>query len=262
MRIALFSDIHGNSFALDAVLADIEAQGGVDAHWVLGDLVKLGPDPAGVLERLAALDNALFVCGNTDRYIVTGTMPYPGPEDVAADLSLLPRYEVIARQTGWTQGIVTAAGYLGWLEELPVEQRLTLPDGTRLLGVHASPGHHSGPGFHPELSRAQMEGLLRGCEADLVCVGHTHCPMDVRLGPARLVNLGSLSFHLPEHLYASYVLLEADAAGYGVRHRRVDYDRGAAIEMVRRVRFPNGQFLIDGLNGRHKPTWQFPPDGG
>jgi hypothetical protein len=37
MRIALLSDIHGNPLALDAVLADIEAPGGVDMYWVLGD---------------------------------------------------------------------------------------------------------------------------------------------------------------------------------------------------------------------------------
>jgi hypothetical protein len=37
MRIAFISDIHGNSIALDAVLADIEARGGVDAYWLLGD---------------------------------------------------------------------------------------------------------------------------------------------------------------------------------------------------------------------------------
>jgi hypothetical protein len=31
MRIALLSDIHGNDLALEAVLTDIEHQGGVDA---------------------------------------------------------------------------------------------------------------------------------------------------------------------------------------------------------------------------------------
>ena len=33
MRIAFLSDIHGNSIALDAVLADIETLGDVDATW-------------------------------------------------------------------------------------------------------------------------------------------------------------------------------------------------------------------------------------
>lgn len=36
MRIALISDIHGNLLALEAVLADIAAWGGVDGYWILG----------------------------------------------------------------------------------------------------------------------------------------------------------------------------------------------------------------------------------
>jgi predicted phosphodiesterase len=45
MRIALLSDIHGNEIGLNAVLADVTAQGGADAYWILGDLVALGPRP-------------------------------------------------------------------------------------------------------------------------------------------------------------------------------------------------------------------------
>ena len=32
MKIALISDIHGNTIALDAVLADVESAGPVDAY--------------------------------------------------------------------------------------------------------------------------------------------------------------------------------------------------------------------------------------
>ena len=37
MRLAILSDIHGNPLALDAVLADIQSQGEVDAYgcWVI-----------------------------------------------------------------------------------------------------------------------------------------------------------------------------------------------------------------------------------
>ena len=67
MRIALLSDIHGNSVALDAVLRDVQAQGNADEYWILGDLVAIGPDPIGVLERLSELEEAFYVRGNTDR---------------------------------------------------------------------------------------------------------------------------------------------------------------------------------------------------
>ena len=46
LRLVAFSDVHGNPTALDAVLADVEEQGGADLFWVLGDHAALGPEPA------------------------------------------------------------------------------------------------------------------------------------------------------------------------------------------------------------------------
>src|SRR5947207_6405093 len=112
MRLALLSDIHGNSIALQAVLADIQAQGGVDAYWILGDLVALGPDPLGVLEQLRKLPEAGFTHGNTDRYVVTGEIPGPSPEAVQADPKLWPTFFEITRSFTWTHGAVAAAGRL------------------------------------------------------------------------------------------------------------------------------------------------------
>lgn len=43
--LAILSDIHGNSGALRAVLADLDAPGGSDYLVVLGDLAVFGPDP-------------------------------------------------------------------------------------------------------------------------------------------------------------------------------------------------------------------------
>jgi len=51
MRIATISDIHGNLYALQAVLADIERQG-IDQLFCLGDLVGYGPYPNEVIELI------------------------------------------------------------------------------------------------------------------------------------------------------------------------------------------------------------------
>ena len=156
MRLALFSDIHGNPIALDAVLEDIRAQGGVDGYWVLGDLAAIGFDPVAALERLVALPNVRFVRGNTDRYVVTGERPGPTLEEVRADPHLVPQVVEVAQSFAWTQGYVAATGWLDWLAGLALEQRLTLLDGTRLLGVHAAPGADDGRGVQPQLSDAEL----------------------------------------------------------------------------------------------------------
>jgi predicted phosphodiesterase len=256
MRIAVLADIHGNPIALDAVLADIEAQAGVDGYWLLGDLVALGYDPVGVLERLVRLPAAACVRGNTDRYIVTGDRPGPWPSEAEADASLVARVVEITGNFAWTQGALLATGWAGWLAALPVEQRVTLPDGTRVLLVHAAPGTDDGWGMRPNLSDAAAADLLAGCAADLVCVGHTHWPLDRRVGSVRVINPGGVSNPSPPDLRASYALLDADARGYAVSFRRVEYDRAAVIAEIDRVRHPAAGYLRDFMLGKRPAPWK------
>jgi predicted phosphodiesterase len=251
MKMALFSDIHGNSVALDAVLADIKAQGGVDSYWVLGDLVAIGHDPVGVLERLIQLPNVRFVRGNTDRYIYAGHRPFPSLAEAEADPKLLPILVEVAGTMAWTQGALTANGWVEWLAALPIEIEEVLPDGTRLLGVHASPGRDVGDGIAPGMSDEEIEVSLQECSADLICVGHTHRPLNQRVGRWHVVNLGSLSNPQMNATYrgATYVLLTADEKGYQVEHRQVDYDREAVIKVLERQGHPGGAYIIRHLRG-------------
>src|SRR5579872_2161017 len=103
MRLAMLSDIHGNPLALDAVLADIQRQGGVDAYWVLGDFSALGYDPLTPLEKLATLPHTSFTRGNTDRYVVTDDLPIPA-EKALQEPPLLPQIIEMARSFSWTRG--------------------------------------------------------------------------------------------------------------------------------------------------------------
>jgi predicted phosphodiesterase len=253
MLVALLSDIHGNLVALEAVLADIEQQGGVDAYWVLGDLVALGPDPVGVLERLITLPNVNVTRGNTDRYVCTGVRPQPTLAEAQANPTLVPRLVEVAGQFAWAQGAVTAAGWFEWLDALPLEWRVTLPDGTRFLGVHAAPGTDDGWGIHPDLTDEALLQLLEGCEADLICTGHTHQPLERRLDNYQVVNLGSVSNPLPPDLRASYVLLQADSHGCEITHRRVEYDRKKVILQLEKIRHPGRTFLTRHFRGEILP---------
>ena len=255
MRLALLSDIHGNEIALEAVLADIDACGGVDGYWVLGDVAAIGYAPVAVIERLAKLPGALFARGNTDRYIVTGARPAPTFADVRADLALLETLVEVEQTFSWTLGAVSATGWLPWLASFPLEQRLTLPDGTRLLGVHAAPGRDDGPGIHPGLDDGQLAAVLSGSGADLVCVGHTHVPLDRSVDGVRVVNLGSIGNPTTADLRAGYGLLEAGPNGCRVELRRVDYDRREVIAAIERSRQPTASYLIQFMKGEMRSRW-------
>ena len=255
MRIALLSDIHGNSIALNAVLADIEAQGGVDTFWILGDFSALGYDPVGVLERVTTLPNVFFSRGNHDRYTVTGERPGPTLEQAQTNPKLVPLLLAMGTNLAWTQGHILASGWWNWFEQLPLELRLTLPDGTRLLGVHAAPGLDDGIGITPLLSDDELRGLLAPAGADLVIVGHTHVPLDRTIDHVRVFNLGSISNPMRPRVAASYAILEANESGHNLQLRYVDYDRQAAIGELERVKHPTVDFLTKFIQGEITPPW-------
>ncbi len=283
-RYALISDIHGNTIALDAVLNAVKEQ--VDGYWILGDLCAIGYDPVGVLERLDALPNALFVRGNADRYLVTGERPNPTFDAAAKNPALIPTLAEVAGNFAWTQGYLEARGWLDWLKKMPLEQRLTLPDGTRVLLVHAAPGTDDGHGLNLALTDEELQAEIDGCEADLVCVGHFHMPMDRKLTPSppatlpqgargenterkggftnnviRVINPGSVSNPVGQDLRAAYAILTADERGYKVEYYRVEYDRQAAIEATQRCSNPGRDFMVRALRGEIRASWMARWDG-
>lgn len=70
-RFAVFADIHGNPWALDAVLEDVRSSG-IDEVVDLGDCAYGPLDPRGTLDRLRDL-GAPTVRGNQDRVDLDGS---------------------------------------------------------------------------------------------------------------------------------------------------------------------------------------------
>ncbi len=86
MRYALFSDVHANLAALEAVLADIDRTG-VDEILCLGDVVGYGASPQACL-TLARARCRHFVLGNHDAMAALDVQLDPLRDDVAAGLRL------------------------------------------------------------------------------------------------------------------------------------------------------------------------------
>lgn len=255
MRIAILADIHGNDLALQAVINDIEGAGGVDRFWVLGDLVAIGPNPIQVLERLQSLSNVRFVRGNTDRYVCTGERPGPTVDQVLANPALMKQLLEVEGDFSWTQGAVTAAGWYDWLSGLPLEFREKLPNGTSVLGVHASPKKDDGSGIHPNLSEAEVEFLIADCQEELICVGHTHQAFDLRTKNKRVINPGSVSNPVGADVRASYAILNADQSGYEVDFCRTAYNQQIIIDWLEKHKHPARRFITQHLRGERLPLY-------
>ena len=164
-RIALYSDIHGNLDALDAVYADM-AGAGVRERICLGDLVGYGADPAGVIERVRASGDQV-VQGNYDRGIgnhLGNCGCHYATEQAKIDGEA--SYEFTDRHVGDAD----AAWLAGLLPELRLEYH-----GVSILLCHGSP-RRVNEYLLPNRTDAQLERLAREAVADVVCVGHVHMP--------------------------------------------------------------------------------------
>ena len=164
-RIALFSDIHANLLALDAVLADIE-RAGIEEVYCLGDLVGYGPEPARVIHRVRGL-GIPTIRGNYDDGIGNRRGQcgcHYATEQAKSDG---------AASYAFTDAALDDADHK-WLASLPDDIRFE-HDGVRVLLAHGSP-RKINEYLLLDREDKQLARLADQAEADVVCVGHVHIP--------------------------------------------------------------------------------------
>jgi putative phosphoesterase len=190
VRVAALYDIHGNLAALDAVLADVDA----DVIVVGGDTV-LGPSPGETLERLRALDGDVrFIRGNADREVYDDKPGFAPPETLEHVRSRLTTEQV------------------DFLRTLP----LTVSIG-RVLFCHATP--RSDEEILTKISAEERwREALAAVDADVVVCGHTHVQFDRQIDDIRLVNAGSVGMPYEHEPGAYWAFL--DGADVELRHTR------------------------------------------
>ncbi len=235
-RIALISDIHSNWPALQAVLADIDAQK-VDSIYCLGDTVGYGPQPVKCMTKVIEVcDEGRMIAGNHDHAVVHEPIGFN---------------ERARRAARWTNSVVKAGmfSFFGgkkkrwnWLTSLP-----TSVEEENALYVHASPRDHleeylleeytrgiSLMGENPETVLRENFELIK----HLCFIGHTHRPGVItspghewyslerldnlwEVDPRKaVINIGSVGQPRdgdPRSCYAIY-------DGETVEWRRVEYD--------------------------------------
>lgn len=217
MRIALFSDVHGNGVAFRAMLDDLGRQQ-VDTGVCLGDHAQGGPEPAQTLELLQGLGWPA-VMGNSDHFLLTFDF---GEEAVT---------EAQIANAKWSQSQLSD-DLLAFHRSFPPTVEIDLGEGRMLLAFHATPRSREeivGPWMEEEEFRAPFDGL----SATVFAGGHTHQQWARRMGDAYYVNPGSVGFpldrrqsdeQLQAEVQAEYALLTVDDDAIGVEFRRVPFD--------------------------------------
>ncbi|MBN2247807.1 MAG: metallophosphoesterase family protein [Coriobacteriia bacterium] len=164
-RIALYSDIHANIVALEAVIADMDAQGMAE-RYCLGDLAGYGPRPAEVIARVRELGDRV-VQGNYDKAICEHHAT-PGTEFLTPQETLDG-----AESYAYAVGSVSPAD-AAFLRGLEPEILLDV-EGARILLCHGSPRQVHDV-IEADAEPALLAASIDEARADVVCCGHTHSP--------------------------------------------------------------------------------------
>ena len=226
MRIVIFSDVHGNVVALEAVLDSIRRHVAPDMLFVAGDLVLLGPRPAEALALLRSLDDARFVMGNTDKYLIDRSSDVAAVDFARAHLS---------------------DDDIAFVRNLPFGQRLKVAPGHELLVVHANPRDLEAQ-IKPDSSDELIRPLFKGVTAEIVAFGHYHVPFTRQLDGRTLVDVASVGMPRDGDRRAVYVVLTWERDTWQVKHHRVLFDMESVAQDYKEVGYPDaaraGQQLL------------------
>ncbi len=222
-RIAIFSDLHGNSAASEAVLAAIDAAA-PDAVYCLGDLVGYGARPNETVELIRSRQIPTIV-GNYDDGVGFDRddcgCAYKDPEEGArGQQSLL-----------WTRHATTGENK-AYLRGLPFDIRFEA-EGIRFRLVHGSPRRINEYLFEERDPRS-LARISLAADCDALVFGHTHKPWVKTSAGVLMVNDGSVGKPKDGDPRACWALFEVTAGQpVTVEFQRTSYDVAAMAAAIR-----------------------------
>ena len=187
MRIALFSDIHGNLTGVEAILEKLDAEGGADLTIAAGDFIAGESGTDDLLELLLSR-NVQMVKGDSDtdkKYFSLMDGSHPGS-------NRFPRAYYSAMYDWLRQNLSQE----GWrlLDDLPISIQIEAAPGHELCVCHASPEDPSSRSCSPEYSPKELLPMYESHPAEVIAFGHAHKPHVRWLDGRLFVNVASVAF--------------------------------------------------------------------
>lgn len=233
MQVAVFSDVHGNLTAMQAVLADIEKQC-PDYTVFAGDLCVFGARPVDTLKLLRENRHILSLYGNTDEMILEPPIVPDEAQDHQRDHLQFKR-----DTTFWIRDQLNEDD-LNWLNSMLFAHRLSPSSKVEddLLVVHANPKDVDTfivPSVEEQENKLgsvqfqqtpdELNVLLENVEAGMIAYGHFHFPNVQRWHRLILANISAVSNPMDGDTHAKYGLLTwSTTHGWHVEIKRIAYD--------------------------------------
>lgn len=236
-RIALFSDIHGNLTALEAVIADSKLLEATD-YWILGDVLMHGGGASEIFELLNSLNPSVWVKGNWDDLLL---VVLNQKDDIDVD----DASDVYVTRLGMHLLSRLTEENFKQLEMMPMCETKTV-NGLEFSISHNLPDKNFGGALYPSAEQEGFDSLFISETTDVAVYGHIHHQLMRYSSSEQLIlNPGSIGYpfnhreSLRQAGCAHYAILEIDEDGsLEVIFKQVKYDVTKELKRSKEVSLP------------------------
>ena len=233
MRYLIFSDIHGNDLALEALLKSEYPQS-CDYLVSLGDMIAIGPSGERVVQLLKTIPNLIAIKGNHERYLLEG---FDNPGSCTEK-----------NHQDWVKANLTKDS-VDFIESLPF-MVMKEDHNLKILFTHyAMRCHHHYKSIIHNPSYEALDEMYRNSMMmrdngypDIICYGHEHFPLTY-IEDVAYVNPGSLGCPSKGECVARAVILNVNAEGFTLEPIAIKYDIKPLIEKIEKTNMPDGEFI-------------------
>ncbi|RRG18380.1 metallophosphoesterase [Weissella viridescens] len=236
-KIALISDIHGNSAALAAVVADIKANH-IQESWFLGDLFLPGPGGDDLFELLDAANTTVMIRGNWDDRILNIISAHPQintKKDSGVYKAVLAKF--VAERLSPDN-----IKRMRKMQQQDFKSVNTLNIGL----THNLPNRNYGPALGYAADGAAFDALFTEPNQDMAIYGHIHHQVLRYSSRDQLVvNPGSVGRPYSKHKKANrdrraqYAILTIDDTGIAdILYQKVAYDPEPMLQQAEAMGLP------------------------
>ena len=248
-KIALLSDIHGNTTALKAVLEDAK-RAGVEEYWLLGDVLMPGTGRRHLLNLLEELPITVQILGNWEDSLWRAMKGLLDPSR-ASHRYLMRHCQYILEEIRPEE--------IESMQSLPMQVHREV-SGLRVGITHHLPDKNWGRELIHIGDQKEFDRLVTNPPCDIAVYGHIHQQFfrygsggELILNPGSIGQPFFLQANLRKDLRAMYAILEFDDRGLkDVDFRRVTYDIERELQLAKDLKLPYFQVYYESLvNGIH-----------
>lgn len=224
MKIAIFSDIHGNLQALETIIKDIKLSN-IDEIISLGDTIGIGPNPRECIDLLIE-NNINMVQGNHEMYCTKDSYM----NNKATTQKSIDHHKWMKEQIGNKEQ--------KFIENCPISISKNIY-GKKILFQHFLTKIEKAdyPFFSLEILRDnKIEEIFNNLDTDYMFIGHEHIAFEIKTENKKLIDVGSSGCTKDNKTF--YTVLNIEENNVAINKKYMEYDRKKFENILKTLDYP------------------------